>query len=298
MKLLLLGNTGQLGWELQRTLQPLGKVAAFDYPEIDMADAGSIREIVRGQHPHVIINATAYTAVDKVESKPGLAQAINGSGPGVLAEEACKINAALVHYSTDYVFDGKKDSPYVETDLPQPLNVYGQSKLAGEHAIQAVDGTYLILRTAWVYSLRRDCFVNKVLGWARQEETLRIVDDQVSNPTWARMLAETTAQILARGGANLPTWMNDCKGLYHLAGNGFTSRYAWAKKILELDPNPESQVCKEILPVLSDEFPTPAKRPLHSALDCTKFMNRFGLQMPHWAQALDLAMQEITPLQE
>jgi dTDP-4-dehydrorhamnose reductase len=298
MKLLLLGNTGQLGRELQQTLQPLGEVVAFDYPEINMADAGSIREIIQGKHPHVIINATAYTAVDKAESEPGLAQAINGSGPGVLAEEARKIDAALVHYSTDYVFDGKKGNLYVETDLPQPLNVYGQSKLAGEQAIQSVDGMYLILRTAWVYSLHCESFVNKVLGWSRLEETLRIVDDQVSNPTWARMLAETTAKILAHGRTNLPTWMNDCKGLYHLAGSGFTSRYAWAKKILELDPNPESQVCKEILPVLSDEFLTPAKRPLLSALDCTKFINRFGLEMPHWVQALELAMREIIPLPE
>lgn len=291
MKILLLGNTGQLGWELQRTLQPLGGVVALDTPEINMADAASIRKTVREYHPEVIVNATAYTAVDKAESEPELAEAINGSGPGVLAEEARKINAILVHFSTDYVFDGKKGAPYVETDLPQPLNVYGESKLAGERAIQSVDGKSLIFRTAWVYSLRRDSFVTKVLQWARQNETLRIVDDQISNPTWARMLAETTALIFARAGVNFLPWLAERKGLYHLAGEGFASRFEWAKEILKLDPKAHEQVTKELIPAATVDFPTPAERPLFSAMDCEKFAGTFDLRLHDWTEALTLALE-------
>ena len=291
MKLLLLGNTGQLGWELQRTLQPLGVVVGLDYPEINMADAASIRKTVRECRSEVIINATAFTAVDKAEGEPELAEAINGSGPGVLAEEARRLNAVLVHYSTDYVFDGTKGTPYVESDLPHPLNVYGESKLAGERAIQSVDGKSLIFRTAWVYSLRRDSFVSKVLGWARRNETLRVVDDQVSNPTWARVLAEATALILARAGDNFLPWLAERKGLYHLAGDGFASRYAWAQEILKLDPRKQEQRVKQLLPARSLDFPTPAQRPLFSAMECQKFEQVFDLRLPAWGAALELALE-------
>src|SRR5512136_1254381 len=163
MKLLLLGNTGQLGWELHRSIQPLGEVVACDYPQVDLADPASIHKVVQECHPEVILNATAYTAVDKAESEPELAEAINGKGPGMLADEARKLKAVLIHYSTDYVFDGTKNTPYGETDLPNPVNVYGESKLFGEQAIQTIGGDYLIFRTAWVYSLRRESFVTKVL---------------------------------------------------------------------------------------------------------------------------------------
>ncbi len=200
MKLLLLGNLGQLGWELQRSLQPLGSVIALDYPEIDMANTASIRGIIREHRPEMIVNATAYTDVDKAESESDVARAINSIGPGILAEEALKLNAALLHFSTDYVFDGKKGVPYTETDIPKPLNVYGETKLAGEEAVSAAGGEYLIFRTAWVYSLRSKSFINKVLGWARKHESLRVVDDQISSPTWARMLAEISALVLSGGG--------------------------------------------------------------------------------------------------
>lgn len=286
MRLLLLGNTGQLGWELQRTLQPLGVVVARDYPEINMADTANIHKMVQACRPDVIVNATAYTAVDKAESEPDLAEAINGTGPGVLAEEARKLNAVLIHYSTDYIFDGKKGSPYKETDLPQPVNVYGESKLAGEQAIQSAGGYYLIFRTAWVYSLRRESFVSKVLGWARTNDTLRVVDDQVSNPTWARMLAEVTAQVLARG----PGYLQDRTGLYHLAGGGHASRYNWAREILRLDPRKQEQRVKQLLPASTMDFPTPAQRPLFSALDCQKFEQTFDLRLPFWEAALELAL--------
>jgi dTDP-4-dehydrorhamnose reductase len=289
-KILLLGSTGQLGWELDRALQPLGVVVALDYPQVDMADPGSIRKTVQECCPALIINATAYTAVDKAETEPELAEAINGIGPGVLAEEARKLNAALIHYSTDYVFDGKKGSPYIETDSVAPLNVYGKSKLSGEAAIQSVDCAYLILRTAWVYSLRRDSFVSKVMSWARTNETLRVVSDQVSNPTAAHLLAEITTQLLARAGEPLLPWLAERKGLYHLAGEGFASRFEWAKLILELDPGRSEHKVKQIVPALTSDFPTLARRPLFSALDCRRFQAVFGLQLPDWETALRQAL--------
>jgi dTDP-4-dehydrorhamnose reductase len=287
MKLLLLGNTGQLGWELQRTLQPLGEVLALDYPQVNMADATSISKVVQEHKPRVIVNATAYTAVDQAESEAELPNAINGIGPGILADEARKLDAVLIHYSTDYVFDGTKGSPYIETDRPHPINRYGESKWMGEQAIQSVNGRSLIFRTAWVYSLRRDNFVSKVLGWARTNETLRIVDDQVSNPTWARMLAEVTAQILAGGESRL----RERTGLYHLAGGGHASRFAWAQEIIKLDPGRHEQTVKQLLPAPSSDFPTPAQRPLFSALDCKKFEQTFDLHLPNWDTALKLAME-------
>src|SRR5512140_631189 len=213
MRILLLGKNGQLGWELERTLAPLGSVSALDYQELDLQDFDALRLKLRELHPELIVNASAYTNVDKAESEPEKAYAINGAVPGILAEEAASLNASLIHYSTDYVFEGAKEQAYTETDKPNPRNVYGKSKLAGERAIQAVDGAYLILRTAWVYSLAGSSFVGKVLQWSRQNDILRIVDDQVSNPTWARMLAEVTAQVLAQGGDSI----REHKGLYHLA---------------------------------------------------------------------------------
>ncbi len=286
MKILLLGNTGQLGWELQRCLPPLGDVHGLDYPQIDLANPETLREVIRAYKPDTIVNSTAYTAVDVAESKSDLAYAINAKASAVMAEEAKALNATLIHYSTDYVFDGAKGSTYVETDATNPLNVYGASKLAGEQAIQSVASSYLIFRTAWVYSLRRDSFVTKTLQWARQNETLRLVDDQISNPTWARMLAETTAQVLARGG----DYIRERAGLYHLAGDGFASRLEWARLVLELDPNRHEQRVKEILPAPTSDFPTPATRPLFSALNCDRFTSTFGLRLPSWESTLRMAM--------
>ena len=292
MNILLLGNTGQLGWELQRTLAPLGQAAALDYPEVNLVDAAGLRQIVRRLHPQVIVNATAFTAVDRAESETELAMAVNSRGPGILAEEAAALGAALLHFSTDYVFDGAKGSAYIETDIPNPLNVYGRSKWAGEQAVQQVGGAYLILRTSWVYSLRRDSFVTKVLKWARQQRTLRLVTDQVSNPTWARMLAEVTAQMLAMGGRDVVPWLTERRGLYHLAGDGYASRMEWAQAILRCDPHRDEQVIGDILPGQTDDFPSPACRPLFSALNCDHFFEVFGLRLPPWEIALRLAMTQ------
>ena len=292
MRILLLGNSGQLGWELHRSLAPVGEVIALDFPQIDLTQAGSLRQIVRDAHAQVIVNATAYTAVDRAETEIETAMAVNALAPGLLAEEAAALGAVLIHYSTDYVFDGAKGSPYQESDFPNPLGVYGCSKLAGEQAVEQAGGISLILRTSWVYSLRRDSFVIKVRQWARQQPTLRVVSDQVSNPTWARMLAEITAQLLAKGGENVTGWLGEGRGgLYHLAGSGHASRMEWAQAILRYDPQPEEIVTSELVPALTADFPTPAQRPLYSALDCEKFSETFGLRLPGWEETLRLAMQ-------
>lgn len=292
MRILLLGKYGQLGWELNRTLLPLGEVLALDYPEIDLTQPDGIRKMIRDVNPQVILNATAYTAVDRAESEPEIAMAINGRAPGVLAQEALKLNSALVHYSTDYVFNGTKGQPYLEEDEPNPINKYGRSKLAGEQAIMDVGGSYLILRTSWVYSLRRDSFVTKVLRWARSTETLRIVSDQIGNPTWCRMLAEISAHLLAKGTCGtVQGLIRERRGIYHVAGSGVASRLDWAQRILRMDPHPEEQMIKEVQPALSSDFSTPARRPLYSALNCEKFSETFGLQLPRWEDALLLAMQ-------
>ncbi|MCS6906684.1 MAG: dTDP-4-dehydrorhamnose reductase [Anaerolineales bacterium] len=290
LRILLLGKNGQLGWELHRCLQPLGLVRAFDYPEIDLRDPASIRPLIREIKPEVLVNATAYTAVDRAESEDDLALQLNAEAPRVMAEECTLLNCLLIHYSTDYVFDGTKGSPYTEEDLPNPLNQYGRSKWIGEQGIQEVGGTYLIFRTAWVYSLRGESFVRKVLQWSRQQETLRVVEDQISNPTWARMLAEITALLLARYSL---AELAERKGLYHLAGDGYCSRYEWARAILPLDPEPEGRLTRWLLPAKSTEFPTPARRPLFSALNCDRFVATFGLRLPPWQEALKLALDAL-----
>ena len=290
MKILLLGNTGQVGWELNRTLLTLGELTALDYPQVNMADSESISAVVRETQPNIIVNATAYTNVDKAESEPELAMAINGTGPGILAREAKKIGAALIHYSTDFVFDGEKGTPYTEADIPNPINMYGKTKLAGEKAIQQEGGAFLILRTAWVYSLRRPCFVTKVLQWARTREVLRIVDDQIGSPTWARTLAEATAQVIAQGRREPVEYIKEKAGLYHLAGGGSCSRYEWAKVILDLDPHKEERVVNELLSTKSGEFITPAMRPANTALECEKAISLLNLSVQNFIKYLSLVI--------
>jgi dTDP-4-dehydrorhamnose reductase len=287
VKILLLGKNGQLGRELRRTLEPLGSVMALGSKELNLEDFNATRRTIEELRPQMIVNASAYTAVDRAESEAEKAHAINAIIPGILAEEAFAQKAVLVHYSTDYVFDGKKGTLYKEEDAPEPLNVYGKSKLAGEQAIQRVGGAYLIFRTSWVYSLGRDSFVTKVLEWSRQQKIMRVVSDQVGSPTWSRALAEITGQVLSRGDRDV----RDHAGLYHLAGDGFVSRFDWTRMILELDPNRREQVVTETLPAPTSDFPTAAQRPLFSALDCEKFAATFGLRLPDWQAALRLAMQ-------
>ena len=291
MRILLLGKFGQLGWELHRTLAPLGDILALDVPEIDLCKENQLRQLLRQAHPELIVNAAAYTAVDRAESEADLAFAINGRAPEILAEEALSLKAAFIHFSTDYVFDGSKGSPYVETDTPNPLSVYAASKLAGDQAIQNISDVYMIIRTSWLYSLRRESFITKVLEWSRQQSTLRVVSDQIGSPTSARMLAEITVQMLAMGSKNIVGWLKEHRGLYHLAGSGIASRWEWAQAVLRHDPRKEEQVTKEILPALTADFPTPAQRPLYSALNCEQFTSTFGLRLPEWEDTLQLDME-------
>jgi len=290
-KILQIGTKGQLGWELLRTCAPLGEVIALDYPTVDLSDSAGLRELVRSTNPDIIINAAAYTNVDKAESEPELARAINATGPGILAEEAKKINAVLLHYSTDYVFDGTKDSPYVETDTPNPLSVYGQTKLEGEQAVMASGCSFLVLRSSWIYS-RRSGFVAKVLEWARTQETIRIVDDQISSPTPARLMAEITASLISKIEANPDDWMLERKGVYHCACTGYCSRYEWAREVLRLSSNMHTKPGQQLLPALTSDFSTPAERPLKSRLDSKMFEATFGMKIPHWLKALELAMED------
>ncbi len=291
MRILLLGNKGQLGWELERTLAPLGELNACDYPDVDLVDVNLLRQVIRECHPNVLVNAAAYTAVDRAELEPDLAQAVNAAAPAVMAEEASRVGSAFIHFSTDYVFDGLKGSPYLETDPPNPLSVYGRSKLAGEQAVQQVGGAYLVLRTSWVYSLHGDSFVTKVLRWARGRPPLRLVTDQISGPSWARMLAEVTTQLITLSRYDMQAWFSQHHGLYHLAGSGFCSRLEWGLQVMKLDPHREEQTVPEVQPAQTSEFPTPARRPLFSALNCDQFTNTFQLRLPEWQHALKLAME-------
>ncbi len=290
IRILLLGKTGQLGWEAQRTLATLGEVYSFDYPEVDFRNPGTLAGLVKQHCPQVIYNSAAYTLVDKAESEPDLARLINTEASAALADAARKCGAALIHFSTDFVFDGRKGSPYLESDAPNPLNVYGRTKWEGEQAILASGCAALILRTAWVYSNRRDSFVSKVLEWSRRQAELKVVSDQVSNPTWARMLAEVTAQMLAQAGDDPHGWAGEHSGIYHLAGSGYASRYEWAQEILACDPQPELRTAHQVSPAKTVDFPSPAERPLFSALDCGKYERTFGLRLPPWRDALRLAM--------
>jgi dTDP-4-dehydrorhamnose reductase len=292
MKIALFGKNGQLGWELQHVLSGMGEVRAFGREEIDLSKPDQITPTLLAWQPTVIINSAAFTEVDVAETQTELANTINAIVPGVMAEVARKLHTVFIHFSTDYVFDGKTRLPYTEQDQTNPLNQYGRSKLMGEVNIQQAGAAYLILRTSWVYSLRGNSFVNKVLGWSRKNKILKIVDDQISSPTWARSLAEITGQLLADNARDLFNIIQGRSGIYHVAGSGYTSRYEWARQILAADPNPTEQLVQSIEPVSSREFPTPALRPLFSALNCKKFIETFGLRLPDWEITLQRAMSK------
>lgn len=290
MKILLFGKNGQLGSEFQRMLPQLGNLTSLDYEDVDLRDIHAVQKTLNELQPDLVVNASAYTAVDRAETEQDTAMTVNALAPGAMAEWTRKSGAVFIHYSTDYVFDGMKGSPYVESDPANPLNVYGKSKLAGEENIQQAGGAYLILRTSWVYGMGSAGFVSKVLEWARKNQTLKIVSDQISNPTWARDLAEATFSLVAAHREHLKDVMKERRGLYHLAGSGYASRYEWARQILENDSHRTEQLVRSIEPASSDEFPLPAARPLFSALDCSKFQDTFGLSLPDWSISLRKAM--------
>jgi dTDP-4-dehydrorhamnose reductase len=290
MRILVIGSTGQLGWELQRSLVSLGTIIAVDYPELDLVRPDSIVDCINTNAPDLILNAAAYTAVDQAEKEPDLAGAINGLAPGILAEQALKRESVLIHFSTDFVFDGQKGSPYRESDTPAPINIYGKTKLAGERAVQEVGGEYYIFRTSWLYSNRRPCFVSKVLDWARTQDTLRIVSDQIGSPTWARTLAQATAQAVGRIINRDKSWRRTTSGIYHTAGIGSASRFEWAQQILALDPHPEEHIVTQLQKASSADFKTMAERPAYSVLDCSRFQNTFDAFYVSWNEALEQAL--------
>ena len=282
-RILLIGKIGQVGWELRRTLAPMGQITCVDFPEIDLTSGDSIRRWVRESRPDVVINAAAYTAVDKAESETDRAMQINGVAPGIMAEEAKKIGALLVHYSTDYVFDGTKTTPYEETDAPNPLGAYGRSKLAGDEAVRATGGAHLIFRLCWVYGARGQNFMLTIMRLARERDRLRVVGDQTGCPTWSRMIAEATGQALRQavvGG----DWAA-LSGTYHLASSGVTSWQGFAQAIVNLMPA-EGKKCSVVEAISTAEYPTPAKRPAYSVLGCDKLERVFGLRLPHWEDSL------------
>lgn len=294
MNILLTGARGQVGWELRRSLSTLGQVVALDSRGLDLADAAAIRRVVSELKPGIIVNPAAYTAVDKAESEPELAHGVNALAPGILAEAAAKLGALLVHYSTDYVFDGSGDAPWREDDATGPLNVYGATKLAGEAAIAASGCRHLIFRTSWVYGARGANFLltmqRLMRGGAAERPELKIVADQMGAPTWCRSLADATAQVLAQvispsRGADKPApW-----GVYHMTNDGETSWHGFAQAILAAD-SPEAP--PRLLPIPSRDYPTPARRPLNSRLDNAKLARVFGVRLPAWDQALKLCLDK------
>ena len=290
MKILLFGKNGQLGWELNRSLQPLGDVIALGREEADFSDHESLRDVVRNIKPHVIVNATSYTQVDKAGEEDEQATIINGIAPGVLAEDAKRLNALLVHYSTDYVFDGKKVTPYSELDKPNPINAYGRSKLAGEQSIMLSGCDYIILRTSWVYSDRGNNFLLKIIQLAYKKEELNIVCDQRGAPIWVWLIADRTAQIISFivGRRNSGIF---CPGTYHLVTRGCTTWYEFAKQIIKEAESLQGDnifLVKNINPVSSDEFITRGQRPKNTCLSIELTENKFGIEMPEWDYALKL----------
>ncbi|MCS7091298.1 MAG: dTDP-4-dehydrorhamnose reductase [Verrucomicrobiota bacterium] len=289
-RILLLGCRGQVGWELQRALAPLGMVVARDYPEVDLAQVDQLVTLVRETNPDVIVNAAAYTAVDRAEQEPEKARLINAVAPARLAALARERRSWLVHYSTDYVYDGSKRTPYEESDPPCPLNVYGQTKLEGDLAITTSGCPFLIFRLCWVYGTRGHNFLLTIQRLARERETLRVVADQIGSPTWSRWIAETTAQALGQVLAQPDPgrW----SGIYHLRAAGQTSWHGFARRIVDLMPVAERR-CREVVPIRSEEYPSPARRPAWSVMSCEKLWRTFRLALPDWEtgllQALDMS---------
>jgi dTDP-4-dehydrorhamnose reductase len=295
MKILLFGKTGQVGWELQRSLAPLGELIALYSASSEMCgdfnDPAELARTVRKIAPDVIVNAAAYTAVDKAESEADLARTVNALAPGALAEEAMRANSWLVHYSTDYVFDGSGDQPWLETDATAPLNVYGATKLEGEQLIQQSGCRHLILRTSWVYGARGGNFIRTMLKLARERDSLNIIDDQIGAPTGADLLADVTAHAI-RTALQRP----EVSGLYHLVAGGETSWYGYACFVIDFAARAgiDIKVARDaIQPVPSSAFPTPAKRPHNSRMDTGKLQQTFDLNLPSWEVGVARMLNEV-----
>ena len=298
MKILITGAKGQVGTELQHRLASFGEIIAIDREELDLVDESGVRSFVRDARPNLVINAAAYTAVDKAESEPELAHALNAVAPRILAEETKKLNGLFVTYSTDYVFDGNASEPFTEESKPNPLNCYGRTKLAGDQAVVSVGGAYFILRTSWVYGSHGQNFLLTMLRLAAEREELRIVDDQVGAPTSARSIADVTAEIIqdAFVGPSFEGQLGHLKaksGLYNITSAGRISWFGFAQAIFReatIDHVPR------LIPILSSDYPTPASRPKWSVLSGEKLRRTFGIKMPHWESSLRQVLESMGKL--
>lgn len=288
--ILVTGVNGQVGFELLRSLQGLGRVVPCDRATLDLADLDRVRAFVRGVKPSLIVNPAAYTAVDKAETDVDAARRLNVDVPRVFAQEAAQSGATLIHYSTDYVFDGTKADAYLETDATNPQNVYGATKLEGEQAIAATGCAHVILRTSWVYGRRGKNFLLTMLKLGAERPELRVVADQIGAPTWAKTIAAATAHIVAKGGTAMDTdWWASRSGVYHLTSAGATSWSGFAQAILAAAMGAEAP---KVVPIPASEYPTPAKRPTNSRMSLGKLNEVFGLRMPGWEEALRLCLAE------
>ena len=299
-RILLLGRDGQVGWELQRSLAPLGAVIAPSLDELQFEQFDTLRAVVRKNVPHLIVNAAAYTAVDKAESEPDLAMIVNGHAVRVLAEEAKKLGALLVHYSTDYVFDGSKPGSYTEDDAPNPISVYGRTKLEGDRAIQASGCRHLIFRTSWVYAARGGNFAKTILRLAAERDELKIVADQIGAPTSAELIADVTALCVGYI-THCPQRFVDTDGIYNLVASGETSWHNYAQFAVENATRlglPLKLSSGSIRPITTSEYPLPAQRPANSRLATGKLNRVFGIELPHWQIHLKRLLEELVPGQQ
>jgi dTDP-4-dehydrorhamnose reductase len=292
MRLMVTGANGQIGWELARSLMPLGEVIALDRAACDLARPEALPALVRAVAPDVIVNAAAYTAVDRAEDEEAIATLVNGTAPGALAQAARESGALFVHYSTDYVFDGRKCGAYDEDDPPRPLNAYGRSKLTGEAAVRAAGGDHLILRTSWIYASRGRNFLRTILRLARESEVLKVVDDQTGAPTWARNVADATSHIIKYATAELERAVF-VSGTFHLAASGRTSWHGFAQAILRRASGMPDMRNPSLHAIPSSEYCVPAARPMNSLLSGTRLRRRFGIELPDWSIALDRCMSEL-----
>jgi dTDP-4-dehydrorhamnose reductase len=289
--ILVTGVNGQVGYELLRTLQGLGRVVGLDRAALDLSDLDCVRAVVRELKPSIIVNPAAYTAVDKAETDEVTARRLNAEAPAVLAEEAARCGAALIHYSTDYVFDGTKDGAYVEDDATNPQNVYGLTKLEGEQAIAASGCAHLVLRTSWVYGRRGKNFLLTMLKLGAERPELRVVADQIGAPTWSNSIATVTAHIVAQGlaaqRAGDANWWRERSGVYHFSATGETSWHGFAEAIFDTAMGDKAP---KVLPIPASDYPVPAKRPANSRMATDKLARTFGVQLPEWRDALRLCL--------
>lgn len=293
-RILLIGANGQVGWELRRTLAGLGEVIAASIeggygPAVDLLDQGLLAKLVDESRPDAVVNAAAYTAVDKAETEREIAKRINADAVGELGALLAQRGTPIIHYSTDFVFDGAAQCPYKETDAPHPVNVYGETKLGGEQALFDSGAPALVFRTSWVYGARGANFLLTMLRLFKEKDELRIVDDQIGSPTWSRMLAEMTALVLYRV-LREDLDLREVGGLYHLTGHGQVSWFGFASAILAR----AGHDCR-LIPIPSSDYPAPAKRPAYSVLDNTKFQQTFGLAMPDWRESLEQCLEMLLP---